>query len=98
MLSYQPGTTKGWTGKEGTTAGTDLGGGANAARDALVQSKANGASLTEIKAKLDSMATGAVDIDALVAALRPVIAEEVAKVTNGTTSTFHLVYDSPTTS
>jgi hypothetical protein len=98
MLSFQPGTTKGWTGKEGTTAGTDLGGGANAARDALAQSKANGASLTEIKAKLDSMTTGAVDIDALVAALRPVIAEEVAKVTNGTTSTFHLLYEPPTTS
>jgi len=57
---------KGWTGKTGTSAGTDLGDGADAARNALAQSKANAALLAEIKATLAGLPA------AVVAALPPV--------------------------
>jgi hypothetical protein len=85
---------KGYTGKVGITAGTDLGGGADAARNALAQSKANGASLSQILAKLDSMTGGTIDLDQL----RQIVAEEVVKALNKTGSTFVLHYtETPTT-
>jgi GH25 family lysozyme M1 (1,4-beta-N-acetylmuramidase) len=80
----------GWTGRKDAdgkaiTAGTDIATGAQAARDALAQSKANGGGITEIKTALAAMATGGgggtVDVVALAEALRPVIREELAKLT-----------------
>lgn len=52
FLGIRDSTKRGYTGKPGVTAGTDLGSGADAARAALAQSQANGASLTDIKTTL----------------------------------------------
>jgi len=78
--------------KAGQSAGTTLGATYDNAVAGAAQSKANGGSLTEIKAKLDGMTSGSVDIDALVAALRPVIAEEIGIALNKTGTTFTLNY------
>ena len=59
-----------------------------AARDALAQSKSNGAALSEMKTTLAGMSAGGggtVDVTALAEALRPVVAEELAKLKLTTT-------------
>jgi len=48
---------KGYTGKVGITAGTDLGGGADAARNALAQSKSNGSGISELKVAVGNLQT-----------------------------------------
>lgn len=73
---------KGWTGKQGVSAGTDLGDGANAAREARDLLKAGGTG-------------GTVDIPALVEALRPVIADEIDKALNATKLTHTVILNQP---
>jgi GH25 family lysozyme M1 (1,4-beta-N-acetylmuramidase) len=88
MHGTNPKDGSGWTGRKDAdgkalTAGTVINMAEQAATETLAQSRANGASIAEIKAALAAGGGGAggtVDVAALVEALRPVVAEELAKL------------------